>query len=56
MGHEDRYGVSLKGFENETLSGWRTVQRFAPGVRKFCKNTFNRRVRRLPVEIEDGRE
>lgn len=54
MGHESRTGVSLKGHdEHSALTGWRKVDRFRPGERKAAKNTYNRRVRRLPVEVEE---
>ena len=54
MGHETRMGVPLKGYdEHSALTGWRRVDRFRPGDRKAAKNTFNRRVRRQPVEIEE---
>ncbi|MND05232.1 hypothetical protein D3C83_258900 [compost metagenome] len=53
MGHEKRFGVALKGVEQDALSGWRKVTRFKPGERKAAKITYNRRVRRRPVEIDE---
>ena len=54
MGHETKMGVPLKGYEEHSaLTGWRKVTRFRPGDRKAAKNSFNRRVRRRPVEIDD---
>lgn len=54
MGHETRFGVPLKGYdENSALTGWRKVDPFKPGDRKDAKNTYNRRVRRRPIEIEE---
>lgn len=54
MGHETRMGVPLKGGdEQDALTGWRKVTQFRAGERKAAKTAFNRRVRRLPVEIDE---
>ena len=54
MGHEKRMGVPLKGGdEQDALTGWRKFTQFKPGERKAAKNTFNSRVRRRPIEIEE---
>ena len=52
MGHERKTGEPLKGPETDALSGWRKFIRWRPGQRKAAKNSFNRRVRRQPVEDE----
>ena len=54
MGHEKKTGVPLKtADEQDALTGWRKVTQFRPGERKAAKTSFNRRVRRRPVEIEE---
>lgn len=54
MGHETRLGVPLKTYEDQdALTGWRKCTRFRAGERKAAKNTFNRRVRRQKIEIEE---
>lgn len=41
------------GIEYDALSGWRRFLSWRPGVRKFAKTKFWRRVRRRPVKLED---
>lgn len=57
MAHEKRLGVPLKcGDEQDALTGWRKLIRFGPGIRKAAKRSYNRRVRRRPVEVEGPEE
>lgn len=47
--------VALKGgLECDVFSGWRLVLCYTlrPGVCKKAKRAYNRRVRRLPIEVE----
>jgi hypothetical protein len=43
----------MGGEERDALTGWRRLLNFKPGERKAAKTSFNRRVRRQPVEIAD---
>lgn len=48
MGHREE----LKGgFEWDAFTGWRRVHNWNPGVRRYIKARFNRRVRREAKEV-----
>ena len=47
--------VALKsGLERDVFSGWRRMLCYTmrPGVCKKAKRAYNRRVRRMPIEVE----
>lgn len=47
-------GVRISGgWEPDALTSWRRLLRFRPGKRKAAKKSYNRRIRRRPVELDD---
>lgn len=44
------------GREPDALTGWRRFTRFRPGERHAAKNSYNRRVRRRPIKVDDHDE
>lgn len=53
MASEKSTGVPIiRGWESDALTGWRRFIRFRPGARKAAKRSFNRRVRRRPIETD----
>lgn len=54
MTSERRTGVVVRGGpEGDALTGWRRLLNFRAGERKAAKVSFNRRVRRQAVELDD---